>query len=109
MKKALALSPTSAQSMAYLAHAYALSGNLDEAGKLLVKLKASQNDPDYLIASVCVALGHNDEALMWLARAMDDREPWLPRLRDDWYFDPLRSDARFQGLLRQVDGGRIYN
>jgi len=108
-KKALALSPTSAQTMAYLAHAYALSGNLDEATKLLAKLKANQYDPDYLIASVCVALGHNDEALMWLTRAMDEREPWLPRLRDDWYFDPLRSDARFQGLLRQVDLGRTYN
>jgi DNA-binding winged helix-turn-helix (wHTH) protein/Flp pilus assembly protein TadD len=106
---ALALSPTSAQTMAYLAHAYALSGNLDEATKLLAKLKANRNDPDYLIASVCVALGHKDEALMWLARAIDEREPWLPRLRDDWYFDALRSDARFQGLLRQVDQGRIYN
>jgi TolB-like protein/Tfp pilus assembly protein PilF len=104
-QKALELSPQTASIKGALAHTYALAGNRAEAEKFLAELKAqaSQPDFDYLIAGVCIGLGRKDEALMWLERAFQGRSQWMVWLLGDWYLDPLRSDPRFQDLLRRVN------
>jgi hypothetical protein len=54
------------------------------------------------LALVHAALGENDAAFTGLVRAIDQREPWvvLPRVEPRW--DGIRSDARFQAVLRRA-------
>jgi hypothetical protein len=43
-----------------------------------------------------------DQALEWLDRAYEVRDPNLPYI--EWYYDDtLRSDPRFQDLLRRMN------
>lgn len=83
-----------------LGHAYALAGRKTEALNVLQQLKALSKrryvDPEQL-ADLCIALGDKDQALAWLEKQE------FPRygLRADPRFDPLRSDPRFQALLRR--------
>ena len=54
------------------------------------------------IATIYVALGDTDAAFEWLERAYQRRSQGLPQIRVDAFLDPLRSDPRFQDLLRRI-------
>jgi hypothetical protein len=56
----------------------------------------------YDIAMVHVGLQENDEAFAWLQRALEQRSLWLGYLNIEPQLDQLRSDQRFQELLRRV-------
>jgi len=47
-------------------------------------------------------MGKNDQAFTWLEQAYVQHSNALVTLRVEPRFDPLRSDARFQDLLRRV-------
>ena len=49
-----------------------------------------------------LGLQENDEAFAWLQRAFEQRSLWLGYLNVEPQLDPLRSDQRFQALLRRV-------
>ena len=61
-------------------------------------------DPLVNIALVHAGLGQNDEAMRWLEKAYQARSAWLIQLalKVDSRWDALRSDARFQDLLRRI-------
>ena len=44
----------------------------------------------------------HQEAMHWLEKAFQERSGWMLHLKVDPRLDPLRSDPRFQGLLRRV-------
>ena len=46
--------------------------------------------------------GDNDRAIDWLEKAYEEHDPSLPYLGNPLY-DPLRSDPRFQALLRRMN------
>jgi TolB-like protein/class 3 adenylate cyclase len=46
--------------------------------------------------------GANEEALTWLERAVKERAAWLPELKMEPTWDPLRSNPRFVALLKKV-------
>jgi hypothetical protein len=46
--------------------------------------------------------GDNDRAIDWLEKAYEEHDPNLPYLGNPLY-DPLRSDPRFQELLRRMN------
>jgi TolB-like protein/DNA-binding winged helix-turn-helix (wHTH) protein/Flp pilus assembly protein TadD len=88
---------------ANLARAYAALGNRKQAVKLLDDLKKGSN-PLYSraseIAMVYAALGDKDQAMGWLEKGYEERFNPGVLLRPG--FDPLRSDPRFQELLRRI-------
>jgi hypothetical protein len=47
-------------------------------------------------------LGDRDRAFAWLNQAAIERSLWLGYLKVEPKFDSLRSDSRFQELLRHV-------
>jgi len=55
-----------------------------------------------MIAGAYTALGETDEAFTWLERSYREREPLMIVTKADPTFDPLRSDPRFQDLLRRI-------
>jgi tetratricopeptide (TPR) repeat protein len=54
------------------------------------------------IAGCYAMTGAVDPAMEWLERAYREREPFLAHLKADPSYDPLRSDPRFQDLLRRI-------
>ncbi len=90
---------------AYVAHLYAVQGRRADALKLLEELKAGHKPGEmlsYNIASVYVGLGDKDHAFQWLQNSYAERATELLDLNDDPEMEPLRSDPRFQDLLRRV-------
>jgi eukaryotic-like serine/threonine-protein kinase len=88
-----------------LGRAYALSGRKTAAQKVLKDLGASSKVhyvPPYFFALIQAALGNNNEAFSWLEKAYDQRDSYLIRLKVDDAVDGLRSDPRFEKLLRRV-------
>jgi len=53
-------------------------------------------------ALVHAGLGEKDQAFEWLEEAVVDRDVWLVWLKAEPRFDRLRSDPRFQDLLRRI-------
>jgi hypothetical protein len=54
-------------------------------------------------AVIHIGLGDKDQAFSWLEKAVEDRSEWLCQFRVDPALDPLRSDPRFDALLRRVN------
>jgi TolB-like protein/tetratricopeptide (TPR) repeat protein len=54
-------------------------------------------------AAVYAALGEKDQAFHWLEQAYQQRCPTLAWLKVQRQWDPLRSDPRFQDLLRRMN------
>jgi hypothetical protein len=43
-----------------------------------------------------------DQAFAWLEKAYNQRSSWMTWLKVEPKFDPLRSDERFEVLMRRV-------
>jgi TolB-like protein/DNA-binding winged helix-turn-helix (wHTH) protein/Flp pilus assembly protein TadD len=103
LQKAIQLSGGSPTCIANLARAYAASGRKAEAEGLLNDLKNRSTSvyphaPE--IAMIYAALGDKDQAMTWLEKGYEERFNPGVLLRPG--FDPLRSGARFQDLVRRI-------
>ncbi len=106
MEQAVTLSPDIIEHHWMLGHAYAVAGKTAEARKILDDLHAlaeKQYILPFAFAVMHTGLGENDEALAWLERAYQDRNAWMVYLQVAPWLDPLRSDPRFQDLLRRMN------
>ena len=100
------LAGNTSEASGYLGRAYALSGNPDDARKVLqdlVEQYKRKQIGSYMIATVYAALGEKDQAFTWLEKAYEDRTEYLPGLKVAPEMDPLRSDPRFKDLLRRMN------
>jgi TolB-like protein/DNA-binding winged helix-turn-helix (wHTH) protein/Flp pilus assembly protein TadD len=103
LEKSVQLSGGSPTCIANLARAYAESGKRSEAEKLLGDLKKRSNPNASLaseIAMIYAALGNRDQAMKWLEKGCEERFNPGVLLRPG--FDPLRSDPRFETLVRRI-------
>jgi TolB-like protein/DNA-binding winged helix-turn-helix (wHTH) protein/Flp pilus assembly protein TadD len=105
-QRAVELSNGNFNAMASLGHAYAAIGNKVEAEKilrgLLQRSKQGQASP-YLAATIYAGLGNKDKAFELLEAAYHDKSLDVAGvLKPDPRIDNLRSDVRFQNLLRRV-------
>jgi serine/threonine-protein kinase len=55
------------------------------------------------VAGSYVRAGERARALEWLERALEARDPNLPSVNPDPDFDGLRSEPRFQAILRRMN------
>ena len=93
---------------AFLARSYAAAGKTAEATQILNELlqqAKTQYVPPAEIGETFAALGRKDEAFEWLNKACDERAAAVVYLKVAQVYDPLRSDARFEGLLKRVHLG----
>jgi TolB-like protein/DNA-binding winged helix-turn-helix (wHTH) protein/Tfp pilus assembly protein PilF len=104
LRKSAALPSSGVYELMYLGHALALTGARPEARKVLdqmLSLSKRRYVPPSFIAVVYVGLGDRDRTFEWLEKAFAERamHSWVlpdPRL------DPIRSDPRFQNLMRRM-------
>ena len=61
------------------------------------------HDNAHTIATLYAALNQKDQALTWLEKGFEQRALWLIWLESDPTFAPVRSDPRFQDLLRRMN------
>lgn len=90
-----------------LVQTYALAGRKDEARKMLAELLEGEPKPTgavdgWDLAEVYAALGEKDEAFRWMKAAVEQRNTFIPWMRENPNYAPLRSDPRFQDLVRYM-------
>jgi TolB-like protein len=104
-KKAIPLSKGNPEATAALGHAYAVSGQKNEARKVLEELNDNSKhryvSPDCR-ALIYAGLGDKNAAFAQLQKAYDEHAGQLIYVNVDQRFDSLRSDPRFQELCRRV-------
>jgi eukaryotic-like serine/threonine-protein kinase len=108
MKKGLELAPTDPQVKYRLAYGYAAAGQRAEAIKILDELKAASTtdakrpmDP-LGAASVFAELGDKDAAFAWLEKAYQAHTRTFVYIKCLPYVGTLKTDPRFQELLRRM-------
>ena len=55
------------------------------------------------IALVYLGLKDHDSAFKWLTQACEEHDPLLAYAANNPMYDPLRSDPRFQALLKKMN------
>ncbi len=82
---------------------YAKSGNRGEALKIIYELEQTKvSGMEYYIAGIYSLLGDKEQALTWLEKTLQQRDPHLNWVKVDTLFDSLHSDPRFSELLRRL-------
>lgn len=92
--------------LAFLGHAYALSGHTEEALKLLEELKELSKQvyvPPYGIGLIYTALGDSFGAFEWFEKANTAQRAWLHLIKVAPELDSLRTDPRFTELLLNLN------
>ncbi len=90
---------------AWVGRAYAVWGKRSEAERYLqeaIKSASGQTVSSYPIAAIYAAMGDKERALEWLEHVYADRSYYVIHLKTDPVFDSLRSDPRFQDLMRRI-------
>jgi len=90
---------------AALGHAYAKSQKTYEANEILGELNElskQQYVSPYEAAAIYVALGNNEEAFQFLEKAYTEHSFHFVNLNVSPQFQSVRSDPRFQDLVRRI-------
>jgi TolB-like protein len=96
--------------LADLGHAYGIAGQKKEAQEILEKLLEEKflekskriYVSAYDIAAVYIGLGEKNQAFEWLSKALEERSGFLVYIKCDRRFDGLRSDPRYEALLKRI-------
>ena len=89
----------------YLGYTYAVMGmKADALAKLnILRARYEQGQATaYDLAVVYIGLNDTEQAFVWLQKAYMERSGGLLQIKADLIFDPIRSDERFNSLLRQL-------
>jgi tetratricopeptide (TPR) repeat protein len=104
-QKAVDISHNSPPALASLGYAYGLSGNQNEARKVIASLRdASQHHyvSAFDMAIVFAGISDRDNAFQWLEKAYSEKESQMAFLNVTRRLDPLRADPRFADLLQRM-------
>ena len=105
-EKDIARTGRQTDSLGYLALMYGLAGRKSETQKIIRELK-QRSRHHYVFPSVFahayLGLGDKNRALTYLEQAYEEQDPALFYLKVGPLLEPLRSEPRFQALLRRVN------
>ena len=101
-EQAVKLGDNSPDTKVYLAIAYAKSGERNKARLILKDLESNPNASPTTLAALYLALDETERAIASLEKAYTAHDAQLQFLAVDPNLDPLRSDPRFQQLVRRV-------
>ncbi len=105
LQSATSLSGDSPIYMAQVGVAYAAAGKNAEALSVIDQLQKVARQSyvsSYGLAQIYAALGDKQHAMKWLQSAYDERAVWMQYLKVDPVLDSVRSQPRFQNLVRQM-------
>jgi len=105
-QKFVELSGGSVYALSLLGTAYGFAGMKDEALKILERLDGLSKDRyvgPFFRAMVWMGLGEKNKALEGLEKAYEERESFMGWLKVWPTFDILRSEPRFQALLKKMN------
>jgi Flp pilus assembly protein TadD len=90
-----------------LAHAYARSGRRGEALNLVSELKRIEAEERGYVSPFGIiwayaALGEKEQAFAYLETCYQERRERMPWINVDPLMEPLRSDPRFEDLVRRM-------
>ena len=92
--------------LAALGMEYAITGRRNDALNMIAamnELSRQQYVSPYHFALIYTALGDREQAFASLQKAFEDQSEYMLWLRLDYRLDGLRSDSRFQDLVRRVE------
>ena len=90
----------------WLGWALGLAGHRQEALTILGDLEGRRSQEyvgGLLLACVSLGLDEHDQAISWLQEAAEERDGLMALVNTLPVFGPLRSDPRFQDLLRRMN------
>jgi len=105
IEKAVDTSQRNVITVAFLSYAYFKAGRGGDANKLLSELEARTKNEyvsPWLFAMIHSGAGNKDKAFEYLEKARDERQTYLTHLKVDPLFDDIRSDPRFDELVRKI-------
>jgi len=100
------LTPANTQAAALEACANARRGKAREAATTraeLMRLSRQRYVSPYHVAIACNGLNEPSEAIAWLERAFEARDPMMVFLNVEPTWNNLRDDSRFRALLKQMN------
>jgi serine/threonine-protein kinase len=106
LERAVALSPESTLFLAQLGQALGQVGRTEQAREILRRLEEvsrRRHVSPYHMAYVYTGLGEQEQALDWLERAYEQRSGGVFGVKGSFLFASLRSQPRFQALLRKMN------
>jgi len=94
-----------AEPLATIGYVYGRMGRTTDARKVISDLQ-KELTTGYVaptdFAKIYLGLGEKDRAISWLEKGYQQRDFWITFLKGDPIFDSLRSDSRFQDLVRRL-------
>ncbi|MCI0604650.1 protein kinase [bacterium] len=105
IQRGISLLDPSPSLLATLGYAYGILGQKEEAEKILDDLQEQsrrQYVSPYSFVLIYIGLDDRDHAFECLEKAFERREDALVSLKVNPRFDSLRSDARFDALLKRI-------
>ena len=88
-----------------LIYVYAKAGKTNDAKNILEELKEEFKTRHGLCVAMargCSILDENDNALEWLEKAIQEKSAHILSIGVDFCYDNLRTDPRFQEILRKI-------
>ncbi len=90
----------------YLGYYYGLAGKKEKALEIL-NYYLNQSETEFVLLSeitfIYIGLGEKDKAFEWLEKNYLQHEAWLEAIKVEPMYDSLRSDPRFQDLVKRMN------
>lgn len=104
LRKSVELSGGSLIMKAILGHAYGRAGDRKAAEQMIAELTEPSTGyvSAYNVALIYAGLGDTENALSWLARAVEQHDLFLAWMNVEPMFDSIRSEPRFAELVKRI-------
>jgi TolB-like protein/Tfp pilus assembly protein PilF len=104
LRRGVDLSNRDSEMLGWMGWALAQAGRREDAEKIISELKAASGKryaAAHDVAIIYAGLGDKEQALRYLNQAVTRREADVLDIKMEFAWEPLRSDMRFQALLRR--------